>query len=228
MIAAVIPCHREPLERIQLTLDSALAVPGIDHVVLVDDGKDNHALDELGVQVVHLPRNLGPAAAMNAGCAVLEPDAVIARLDVGDVFLEAKAAQLRLDAPASFSPHIDATTGKPFYPHPDWSRRIYRDGAFCICTAVFRRSVWEQVGGFDESLRYGDDWDFTIRVQHHVGWTLFPELTCSAGAFEGGHTRSAERDPIKRQIRQDCLQRVIDKTMMMREPERARHLLRRK
>lgn len=219
MIATIIPCYREPLDRVRRTVDSALAVTLIDRVILVDDGCNDTALDSLAsdrLEVLHLPRNVGVAAGMNRAIETLDPGDIICRLDVGDVFYPAaKAAQLadvvNNARPASFTSHYDPVTNETFRPPPNWSTRIYTDGAFCICTAVFDRSAWSAIGGFDESLRYGDDWDFTLRMQHAIGWHFYDAVTCEAGAFPGGHTQTATVDPVKRARRHDDTERIREK-----------------
>lgn len=35
--------------------------------------------------------------------------------------------------------------------------------------AGFKRELWRVVGGFDETMRYGEDWDFWVRAQLAVG-----------------------------------------------------------
>ncbi len=254
MICAVIPCYREKLDRVRRTVESALATEGIDSVLIVDDGCNDRDLDQLTVieeetagwesvepdddyepkrqtasrvRVLHLPANVGPSAAMNAGCEALPHGAIICRIDVGDVFHpEAKARQIatvKAGARASFSPHLNAVTDNVFQPPANYASRIYFDGAFCICTAVFHRSVWVEVGGFDPDLRYGDDWDFSMRVQHAIGWTKFDEVTCEAGAFPDGYSARAKLNPATKARQAADTQRCLDKALAMRHPSAAAH-----
>ena len=190
-LATVLPAYNEPRDRLLASVTSALEVS--DLVVVADDGSREPIAPIAGVEVVRYP-NAGPAAAMNRGVeAALALGATrIARLDVGDRFIaDAKRRQLAVDARAVCSWHIDPVEAKVFVPLPHWRRAIYWDGAFCVCTCVVTADVWREVGGFDESLRYGDDWDWTMRVEAAIGWTMHEEATCVAGAFDGGHTRSA-------------------------------------
>lgn len=217
MIVTVIPAFNEPPDRLLASVQSALACT--DAVVVADDGSRVPAVCELERVTVVRQTNQGPAAAMNLGATeALSLGATrIARLDCGDRFLpDAKLRQLARTEPALASWHWDLVERQLFRPLSWWRRQIYWDGAFCICTTVVSADVWREVGGFDASLRYCDDWDFTMRVEHAVGWTMHDESTCEAGAFEDGHTRRAGADPIKRQIRIDCTREVLQRGRLLR------------
>lgn len=193
MIATVLPAYNEPRDRLLASVQSALDVS--DLVVVSDDGSREPIEPIDGVEVVR-HENAGPAAAMNRGVerALAMGATRIARLDVGDRFLpDAKRRQLERPEPAVASWHFDLVRQRAFRPTQERLGRIYFDGVFCICTVVVTADVWRDVGGFDESLRYGDDWEWAMRVQHAVGWTMHADITCEAGAFEGGHSRSAPR-----------------------------------
>ena len=219
MIATVLPAYNEPRERLLASVASALAVS--DLVVVSDDGSREPIepwYEHPNVEIVR-QSNKGPAAAMNAGVyAALSLGATrIARLDVGDTFLpDAKLRQLARTEPALASWHIDGVSGNEFRSPKHWRNIIYRDGVFCVCTCVVSADVWRAVGGFDESLMYGDDWDWTMRVQHAVGWQIHEGATCVAGAFAGGHTMSAEGDARRRQLRNACIKEVHRKSRMLR------------
>ncbi|HWH70639.1 MAG TPA: glycosyltransferase, partial [Candidatus Sulfotelmatobacter sp.] len=50
------------------------------------------------------------------------------------------------------------------FPLPDFDRAtlIAKDNIACVCS-LFRKSVWEQVGGYNETMRGGyEDWDFWV------------------------------------------------------------------
>jgi glycosyltransferase involved in cell wall biosynthesis/SAM-dependent methyltransferase len=60
------------------------------------------------------------------------------------------------------------------YPLPDFDRvgMIARDNTACGC-ALFRRTAWEQAGGYNEAMREGyEDWDFWVGFIEH-GWDGF-------------------------------------------------------
>lgn len=73
--AVVISAYRES-ERIGATVDGARSLPGVDLVVVVDDGSDDEGrtariAKEHGAIVVRHPRNRGKGAAMETGAATV-------------------------------------------------------------------------------------------------------------------------------------------------------------
>jgi len=48
---------------------------------------------------------------------------------------------------------------------PNFNIEILRQNNFIHCAAMYRREVWEKVGGYDESFIYGsEDYDFWLRA----------------------------------------------------------------
>lgn len=194
-VVVVMPCYAEPVDRVMRSVDSALAVHNVDRVVVVDDASPEPVVlpHNDRVSVIRRVTNEGPAAALSTGIGVQPPSVVICRLDVGDVFYpEAKARQidevLSGACRASGSPRFDPVTGTEKRPHDDWQQRIYTDSQFAAPTTVYERSAWEEAGGNRFDLRWCEDWLFAMKVQAYVGWKMFPDVTCSAGEFPGGHS----------------------------------------
>jgi glycosyltransferase involved in cell wall biosynthesis len=232
-VIVVIPCHREPLELLDRSVESAVATPGVEGVLLVVDGADPqlahdvaaaHAI-AVAVQVLPLERNVGCAAALNAAIRCLETDTIIARLDCGDAFYpETKTRQLaemlERGSRASFSGHHDIITGKTWLPSADlWASAVFRDSQFAASTTVFRREAWIAVGGYDESLRYADDWDFALRMQHLVGWSLHHDVTGDAQEHPGGISDAARRDRTKLKRRAIDTAHVHDVARALSHPD---------
>ena len=68
-VAAIIPCKDEA-DRIAATVGAVLALPGVDRVVVVDDGSSDQTAavaDAAGADVVVHARNAGKAAALDTG-----------------------------------------------------------------------------------------------------------------------------------------------------------------
>jgi hypothetical protein len=82
-VAAVIPAHNEAL-RIAATVAAATRIPGVDSVVVIDDGStdDTAAIaSAAGAHTVRHPRNRGKAAAMTTGAAAMSGADVLVFLD---------------------------------------------------------------------------------------------------------------------------------------------------
>lgn len=228
-VAVVIPCYREAIDRVARTVESARAVSNVNRIVVVDDGCANLELDGIGVDVVRLADNRGCSAALNAGIESLPDDAIACRLDVGDEFFaDAKARQIDVvlsgTARCSSSPHFDPVSGETWIVPARWRHDIYRDSVFTGCTNVYRKDVWLQVGGHDESLRYCGDWDFSMKVQHAVGWHMHDEATCSAGMFPDGFSARSEGIPRLKKLRADNRTEVTLRGRILSHPDAYKHL----
>jgi glycosyltransferase involved in cell wall biosynthesis len=153
-------------------------------VIVVNDGSTDdtasiaeaQARQDARIRVRHR-QNGGISAARNEGLrAATAP--VIAILDGDDVwepqYLE---AQLAIFAER---PEIDVVTGNAWFldgprdgelarpfpdprPHPTLATIIADETAVFIMS-VFRREVYETIGGFDESFRTNEDYDFWLRA----------------------------------------------------------------
>jgi glycosyltransferase involved in cell wall biosynthesis len=82
-VACVIPAKDEA-DRIVATIDAVRRIPGLDLVVVVDDGSSDETAkvaEEAGAVVVRHPGNKGKAAAMETGAAAVEGDRHLLFLD---------------------------------------------------------------------------------------------------------------------------------------------------
>jgi len=152
-------------------------------VVFVDDGSEDRTgeiAQSFPVRYVRQP-NQGLPAARNAGLAVARGD-LVAFLDDDDVLPPTKlSAQVRyLDE----HPETGCVLRRQ-----EWifdgveAPRMARDpvfgelGGIQLVTAMIRRRVLEDLGGFDPSYRYAEDRDLFIRMREHgVGIAVLPEV----------------------------------------------------
>ena len=162
-----------------------------DEIIIVNDGSTDRDYAELerlhrSIRVIR-QTNRGVSAARNAGCDAATHD-YLAVLDADDIWLPGKLReQMHLLAQ---NPDVDAVfclgrnwTPSPAESHPFASdsgaqetpspkvRRLYYSDFLCSfavypSTMVVKRSAWKSIGGYDENRRYGEDWDFYLRLSH--------------------------------------------------------------
>ena len=153
-------------------------------VIVIDDGATDDSYAAAGraaggdprIRIVRRP-NGGLSAARNTGLAHATAP-VIALLDSDDLwtptFLERQMSILDAD------PSIDVVSGnawnlggefdgQPARPWPDLRQQpdlttILADEEAVFVMSLFRRRVYEVIGGFDETLRTNEDYDFWLRA----------------------------------------------------------------
>ncbi len=175
-IAVVIPCY-ELGRTLEEAVESARhqTLPPED-VIVVDDGSrvpfTRNAIARLGEQGVKVIRteHRGPAHARNVGVDSTATPLVVL-LDADDLFeptyLERAAGLLAESPDVSFVCCALQAFGRASYrwkpPPYDIAESIGR-GACGHISTVFRREVWDAVGGFDAAFPRGEDIDFWLRA----------------------------------------------------------------
>lgn len=182
-------------------------------VIVVDNGSTDGTVDLVRreyseVTLLPLDENLGFGKANNLGVAAgTAPYVVLINndVDVAPDFLERAVAPLRanpgLGAVAALTTHpttgrvdqigIELDRGLCAYPRgldqdPD-ALRLGPLAAPCGGAAAYRRSAYEEVGGFDERLfAYSEDLDLGLRL-HAAGWR-FADAPDARGVHLGGAT----------------------------------------
>jgi GT2 family glycosyltransferase len=89
----------------------------------------------------------------------------------------------------------------------DWDPEMMRTNDY-LPPSVWgvRRSLFERLGGFDESFRYSEDWDFLLRAAHAAIPRRVPGVTAEVRMRDQGGL-SQTRDP----ERQRCLDRLSER-----------------
>lgn len=206
-VTIVIPCWNAG-SGVAEAAASALAQTIVDiEVVIVDDG----STDAETLQVLkdsNWPRtriiyqaNAGPAAARNRAIAEAAGEYILP-LDADDLLdptYAAKAAAV-LDAQKDVGIVYcrAATFGAVEGPWelPAFTPNELALGNIIFISAMFRKTDWEVIGGFDETLRYGmEDYDFWIRLVR-AGWKVvrLDEILFRCRVREQSRTALFEQD----------------------------------
>lgn len=175
-VTVVIPCYNQGafvrdavLSVFEQTADSY-------EIVIVDDGSDDpetlRVLDSLvypRLSVLHQD-NSGLSGARNAGIRVARGKYVVT-LDADDelcpLYIESLSAELDRNRPAAFAHCWAELYGDV---HAMWATRPHNRYQLLVSNSVvgcvmLRRSAWLDVGGYDETMRDGnEDWDLWIRL----------------------------------------------------------------
>lgn len=184
-IAVVIPMFNEGrhIGRTLAALHEAAREAGVEcRVIVVDNGSSDDSpriARALGAEVLNLPglsigalRNRGAAACDCEWLAFLDAD-----IEVPENWLSRLLALHAEDHADIFALDCDTPHQAPWFAIA-WQRRTLRAGALLqrqqwlpSPNLLMPRHWFEQVGGFNESLRSGEDKDFTLRL-HEAGARL--------------------------------------------------------
>ena len=182
-VSIVIPCHnhgvmlREALASVEEVRNENLL-----EVIIVDDGSSDaetirilKEVTDAGYKVVSQP-NLRVSAARNTGIRLANGEFILP-LDndnrLRDVYLK-EGVKLLKDNPGIGVIYADAEyfgekTGRWHVQEFDLLSLIRKN--FIDACALYRKALWEQVGGYDEQIPWMglEDWDFWLRVACHGG-----------------------------------------------------------
>jgi glycosyltransferase involved in cell wall biosynthesis len=194
-VSVVIPTYNRG-KVLTRAVDSVLAQRYRDwELIVVDDGSTDDTQQRLALyaerrlRVIVRPENGGVAAARNAGIAAAEGE-LVAFLDSDDQWLP--NALESLVAGIERGPAAPKAVTSGFYfnrsgsprlvpRHPssrgDWFLRLLDGCPIAAGSALLvRRECFETVGGFDESLRRMEDWDWLLRFMEAHRFDVVPDL----------------------------------------------------
>ncbi len=152
-------------------------------LIVVDDGSTDETLQVLenfpSVQVIHLPGNRGVSFARNRGIEEAR-GTLICFLDSDDLWekskLEAQVTwmQEHPDCKVLHTDEVWIRNGvrvNPMNKHQKFSGDIFRKCLpLCIVSpssVMLRKSVLDEIGGFDESMPVCEDYDLWLRIAVH-------------------------------------------------------------
>lgn len=175
-VSVIIPCFNAGATLVE-AVESALAQTHANlEVIVVDDGSTDaetrKILDHASWPRTRVIRqeNGGPAAARNAAIEVSSGEFILP-LDADDTiepsYVEKAVAAMLANPNVGIvyckARKFGAQTG-PWHLPPYTLRELVIDNVIFV-TSLFRRSDWQRVGGFNQSLRSGvEDYEFWVKI----------------------------------------------------------------
>lgn len=176
VVSVIIPCFNSG-EFIAKAVESALEQTCKDlEVIIVDDGStEKQTVDVLNNSRWERTRilrqeNKGPAAARNIGIRTAKGEFILP-LDADDyidpTYVEKALAVMRSHPGVGIvyckAMRFGIENGPWELPPYSLDRMVFDNIIFC--TALYRKSDWEKVGGYTETLRHGvEDYEFWIKL----------------------------------------------------------------
>lgn len=211
LVSIVIPCHRGE-RHLAGAIESCLRQTHKEiEVIVVDDASpdacaaiaERFAAKDPRVRLIRRPVNGGVAEAFNTGFNAARGD-FFTRLAQDDLFredaVEIMLRALQQDPPAGLvycNTHAMRDNGDVVACHPKAEpEAALRDGNKVGLCVMWRRAVWEKVGGFDAAYETAEDYEYWCRVARH-----FPLIHCrEAPIFIRYHT---QMDSARRRAKQE-------------------------
>ncbi len=178
-ITVVIPTHGERHGELA-TMVAELRRQGFDEIVVVDDGARFPLAPIDGALLIRRDTSGGPAAARNTGASTSTRDVVLfldADTRPSTDFFSTIWPHFADERIAVVAPRVMSTPGPGIVAayevdsspldlggEPARVRPNTRVSYVPAAALAVRRSVFDEIGGFDETLRFGEDVDFIWRV----------------------------------------------------------------
>jgi glycosyltransferase involved in cell wall biosynthesis len=223
-------------------------------VIVVDDGSQDETpavVRDCGPQITYIQQpHAGVSAARNRGVAASHGE-LIAFLDSDDLWQPQKVtAQVALfsqqpQVQACYTDEIWIRHGVRVNPrqiHAKYAGWIFLQSLpRCIISPssiMLRRTLWERLGGFDESLPACEDYDLWLRLTAVVPVALLPErliikrgghadqLSSTTPVLDQYRIRALEKmlaAPLTVLQRQSVLQHLVQKCQIVAQGARKRH-----
>ena len=216
--SVIIPTWNQKPARLRAAVASALAQTVPVEVIIVDDGSDVPVtLEEFKgaprLSLITLPENRGPWAALNVGIRAMTTD-YFTWLSSDDLYYEPKierqlAAMKENGSFASFHGYdvmlgdwgIAQTVIAPFkWKTFDEQKKILAHGcAINGLTVMLHRSVFDEVGTFDESYKIASDWDFWNRIAGRFMWLPIDAVMATRREYDNA-SQQYMQNPEKRAL----------------------------
>lgn len=140
-------------------------------VIVVDDSSTDNTLNLLeslpGIKTISNPRNLGPSFSRNVAARSSTTE-WIAFLDSDDIWLPHHLSSISA-AISQASPSVGLIYTNTQYSLPRRFHSATLAGGNIIGTcsvAVVRRAAFDFAGGFDETIKFAEDWKLWLQISH--------------------------------------------------------------
>ncbi len=182
-VSVVIPTHNQRPEYLAAAVASCAAQTEAVETLVVDDGSEPPAVS---ASARH-DRNEGISAALNTGIALMTGE-WFCWLSSDDLFVPEKVevqrrAMLDTGRWCSFHRYYTfggAEPGVSKGPHwPNHKRQKQELGLACLINGspvMIHRRVFDEVGLFDTSFQFGQDWEMWCRIAQKYEWLFLPEI----------------------------------------------------
>lgn len=168
-VSIIIPCYKQA-QYLSDAITSALNQTYKDiEVIVVNDGSPDNTTEIAKrfpkVKVIE-KENGGLSSARNAGIKASKGGWILT-LDADDKldekFIERTINKADIVSTTQKEFGLSERTWKPYKDNPVYEDFIVRNQINCC--SLFRKEIWEMVGGYDEQMREGyEDWEFWIRA----------------------------------------------------------------
>ena len=237
-ISVIIPTYNRR-ELVRRAIDSVIKQSAGRHeIIVVDDGSTDGTADALlsayGDRIRLLRQaNAGVSSARNAGMREASAP-LIALIDSDDLWLPGKS-RLQMEWLAAHPEYgmvlcdvrrveadgrqIDVFRRRDILSEDGWVLRwILRNPALVPASVMFRRAVFHDIGGFDESLRTAEDLDFHLRVA--MRWKIGVVEATLVDAMRGHDGLSMETSTYDDYVR--VIEKAVASAVAQQLPESVR------
>jgi glycosyltransferase involved in cell wall biosynthesis len=192
-------------------------------IIVVDDGSTDHTRDVLrkyknGITYL-CQNNRGPSSARNYGVRTARADH-LAFLDADDVWFPEKLEaqmELMLRHPTvgwvgcgAYATDSEGTIEKQYIPARYQTRQEFvkdlqsRKLSFNPSIVLVKRECMDRVGGFNDALHYGEDWDLWLRIAKHYEVAFIRKALVKVRKYGG------ERPYQQLELMKSNIHRIID------------------
>jgi glycosyltransferase involved in cell wall biosynthesis len=167
MVTIVIPCFNQG-QYLAEAIESALKQTVKCQVIVVIDGSEDNSEQiarKYPVKIIIQP-NYGLATARNVSIRAAETEYILP-LDADDKLhptMVEKCLEVEADIVGTAQETFGDYTATTYF-NPNPTHEMFLAGNQINCSALFKKSMWEKLGGYDETMTEGyEDWDFWVRA----------------------------------------------------------------